>query len=224
MSRSAGIFEQGIDGVEPKASDAAFVPPAGHVEHGVVHRGIAPVQIGLLRIEKVVVKLSGLRIHRPRRSAKGRDPIVRLGRTFAVVPHVPVALRRVTRRLRIDEPGMLIRRVIHHEIHDDANAALLRFLLHAIKIGQRSVHGIDILVIGNVVAEINLRRRIAWRNPDGINAQTFQIIQFRRDAVEVANAIVVAVRETARIDLVKHRVLPPLMTFRIDGLSLRDNH
>ena len=64
------VFEQGVNSVEAEARDSAFVPPARDVEHGVLHGGIVPVQIRLLRIEIVIIKLSGFLIKRPRRSAK----------------------------------------------------------------------------------------------------------------------------------------------------------
>ena len=73
-------------------------------------------------------------------------------------------------------------------------------------------------VVGNVVAEVHLRRREAGRDPDRVHAEIFQVIQLRRDAVEVADAVVVAVGKAARIDLIEHRVLPPLVSFGIDGI------
>ena len=115
---------------------------------------------------------------------------------------------------------MLAGRVIHYEIHDDANAALLSIFFQAIEIGERPVHRIDIFVVGYVVAEIDLWRGITGREPDGIDAETLQIIHFRIDADEVANAVAIAVHKTARIDFVKHGVLPPLVAFGVDWLSL----
>jgi hypothetical protein len=76
---------------------------------------------------------------------------------------------------------MLIGCVIHHKVENDVDVPLLRLTRQEIKVGQRSVHGIDIFVIGNVVAEIDLRRREAGRNPDRIHAEIFQVIQLRSD-------------------------------------------
>ena len=108
---------------------------------------------------------------------------------------------------------MLIRRVIHYEVKDDVDVSLLCLTRQEIEVRQRPVHGIDILVIGNVVTEIYLWRREARRNPDRIYAKVFQVIQLRGDTPEIANSIVVTVGEAARINLVKDRVLPPRTAF-----------
>src|SRR5207253_2490111 len=59
-----GVFEQGIHRIQPEARDAPLIPPSGHFEHCFLDRRIAPVQIGLLGIEIMVVVLVGLRIQR----------------------------------------------------------------------------------------------------------------------------------------------------------------
>ena len=55
------------------------------------------------------------------------------------------------------EPGMLIRGVIQHHVQQHADAAFLGLCHQAIKVRQRSVLGIDILIVRNVVTEIDLR-------------------------------------------------------------------
>src|SRR5580693_91152 len=61
-----GVFEEGGDGVETEAGDAAVEPEAHGVEHGFFDGRIAPVQVGLLLVEEVVVEL-----------ASGGDPLPR---------------------------------------------------------------------------------------------------------------------------------------------------
>src|SRR5580693_4741012 len=53
-----GVFEEGGDGVETEAGDAAVEPEAHGVEHCLFDSGVAPVQVGLLLIEEVVVELA----------------------------------------------------------------------------------------------------------------------------------------------------------------------
>ena len=55
-----GILKERVDRVEPEAGDSTLVPEAGDIEHGVFHLGIAPVEVGLLGIKKVVIVLIGL--------------------------------------------------------------------------------------------------------------------------------------------------------------------
>ena len=91
-----GIFKQRVDRVEAESRDAAFVPEAHAIQHRLAHFGIAPVQVGLLRIEIVVVILAGCWSERPasirqmsKSSCWAACPV------FAVAPDVPVAFRIV---------------------------------------------------------------------------------------------------------------------------------
>src|SRR5580692_10942801 len=92
-----------------------------------------------------------------------------------------------------------------------------------IEVSQSSIHRIYVFVIGNVVAEVDLRGGEARGNPDRIDAQIFQVIQLGRDSFQIADTIIVTISEAARINLVEDSVLPPLMAFRVHwvGGSLR---
>src|SRR5207245_4908529 len=98
------IFNQRVNRIQSKPSHAAFVPPLRDIEHGLFYFGIAPVQVWLLGIEKVVIPLIRRWIEFPRRAAEGREPIIRrLILAFAIVPDVPVAFGIVARRPRLVE-------------------------------------------------------------------------------------------------------------------------
>src|ERR1700733_2869798 len=111
---------------------------------------------------------------------------------------------------------MLIRRVIHDEIENDSYSSFFSLGYEAVEIGERPVCRVNIFIIGDVVTEIHLRRRKARRNPDSVNAERLQIVELRGDAVEIAEAVVVAIGVAARINLVENRVLPPLMALGIN--------
>src|SRR5438876_11900474 len=130
-----GIFKERVNRIQSESSHAAFVPPLRDIEHGLFYFGVAPVQVWLLGIEKVVIPLIGWWIEFPSRTAESREPIVwRLILAFAVTPDIPVALRIVARRARLLEPGMLVRGVVHHEIHDDVDPAFLCFARQVVEI------------------------------------------------------------------------------------------
>ena len=118
----------------------------------------------------------------------------------------------LSRELReFDEPGMLIRGVVRHEIDDDVDVAPVRLGQPA---GRKSASvpniGSTSHVVGHVVAEIGHRRWVKRRQPDRIDTHRIaQIRQFIDDAREVANAVAVTVLKTARIDLVDNAALPP---------------
>ena len=104
---------------------------------------------------------------------------------------------------------MLVRSVVDHKIEDDFYVPLFSFRNHAIEIAERAVHRIDIFVIRDVIAEIDLGRGKTRGNPDSVDAKIFQIIEFGGYAIQIADAIVVAVEKCADVDLVNYRALVP---------------
>src|SRR5271166_538535 len=108
--------------------------------------------------------------------------------------------------------------MVDYKIEDDVNVALLGLAGERVEIRQRSVHGVDVFIVRNVIAEVNLRRRKAGGNPDSVHAKVFQIIELRSNALQIADAVIVAVGKTARIYLIEHGVLPPFMTLRVLGM------
>ena len=104
---------------------------------------------------------------------------------------------------------MLVGGVVEHHVEQDADVALLRLGDEAVEVGEGAVLRVDALVVGDVVAEVDLRRGIHGRDPDGVDAEGLEVVEALGDAVEVADAVAVGVLEAAGIDLVDDRVLPP---------------
>src|SRR5215472_13688550 len=198
--REVGVLEQRIHGIQTESRNTALVPKARDVEHGIFHRRISPVKVRLFGIKIVVIVLLGGSIERPRRSPKSRNPVIRrLTSALAIPPNVPVAVGSCARALRILEPFVLIRSVVGDEIQNDADATMIGFGEQVIEITERAVHGVNVLVVRDVVAEIYLRGRETWGDPDRIDAEVLQVIELGSDAVEIADPIIVAVSEAARI-------------------------
>ncbi len=101
----------------------------------------------------------------------------------------------------------------------DANIAFFGFADEAVEIFEGAVHGIDGFVIGDVVAEVHLGRREAGGDPDGGDAEIVEIVEVGGDAVEIADAVIVAVGEAAGINFVEDGVLPPLARFLLLGVG-----
>ncbi len=74
---------------------------------------------------------------------------------------------------------------------------------------QPAVLGLDVEVVGDVVAVVVLRGRVAGRQPQRVDAETGEVRQPVPDTVEIADAVTVAVGERADIDLVDDGCLPP---------------
>ena len=202
--------------IEPEPAHPALQPEADDVLEGLMHLGVIPVQVRLLDIELVVVVLPRTRVPLPRRVAEVRLPVIRrraligCGLALAIVPHIPVAVRIAARRPRLHEPLMLVRGVVHHHVHDHTDMPLARLGNQPVEVLQRPVPRVYVLVVGDVVAEVHLRRGIAGCQPDGVHAKIFEVVQPLRNAVQVADAVSVRVLETARVNLVDHGVLPPV--------------
>jgi hypothetical protein len=60
-----------VDGVDPEAVDAAVEPEAEGFAHRRLHLGVVPVEVGLLRLERVQLVLTGRLVERPRRTDGG---------------------------------------------------------------------------------------------------------------------------------------------------------
>jgi hypothetical protein len=77
-----------------------------------------------------------------------------------------------------------------------------------VEVGKRAVDGIDRVVVGDVVAEVGVRRRVDRRQPDGVGAEVLDVVEPRGDPAQVADAVAVRVLEGARVDLVDDGVRP----------------
>ena len=206
------VLADEVDDVHAEAADAALQPPVHHAVHFVLHLRVVPVEVGLAARELVEVVLAGGGIELPRRTAEVRALIVGLGTTGGgLAPDVVVAIRVFLRPARLYEPRVLVRAVVDHQVHDDADAAPARLGNQAVHVGQGAELGRDVLVVGDVVAVVVHRRTEHRRHPDHGDAELLQVVQARDDAGQVAHAIAVAIGKAARIDLVHHRVMPPLV-------------
>jgi len=91
------------------------------------------------------------------------------------------------------KPWVLVGRVVEHQVQNNMDIAVVRFLEEKIKISQSAKFWIDILVIRDVVAKVHVRRRIDRRKPDPIDAQVFKVVQALRNARQVAYSVSIAI-------------------------------
>src|SRR6185312_14465706 len=104
---------------------------------------------------------------------------------------------------------MLVRGMVQHHVQNDADVMFAATRDEAIEVCQRTVLRVDSFIVGDVVAEVDLGRRIHRRDPDGINAEMLEITEPLCDAVEIAYAVAVRVLKGPWVDLIDHGVLPP---------------
>nr|CAA83994.1 ORF [Saccharomyces cerevisiae] len=107
----------------------------------------------------------------PSRSTKERSPIV--GRnwiTFLIVtlwrsPEKPVTLWISLRRSTLLEPFMLFRTVVDNQVNNNLDTSLMSFFYHLETILIGTVTWPNLLIVGNIVTHIFLRRVIKWAHP-----------------------------------------------------------
>ena len=210
------VLGEHVDHVHAEPVDAAVEPPAHHRVDGLAHLRVLPVEVGLLAREQVEVVLAGRGVELPHRAGEERAPVGRLragrSRGHAVAgrpPPVPVALGVLARRARGGEPGVLVGRVVDDQVQDQPHPALVDGGEQPVEVRERAERRVDVLVVGDVVAGVVLRRRVDRREPDDVDAQRRQVIEPRLDPAQVADPVAVGVGEAARVDLVDDGGLPP---------------
>src|SRR5579864_310170 len=104
---------------------------------------------------------------------------------------------------------MLIGGMVGHKVQDDLKIALVRLFKQRIQVRQGSEERVGIGVIANIVAKIGHRRRIDRGEPERVNAEPLQVVQFAGDPRQVSYPIAIAIEKTAWVDLINHARLPP---------------
>ncbi len=213
-----GLLEQPVGHVDPEAVDAAVQPETEDVFEQVADLGVAPVEVGLGGVEEMEVPLAVVHPG-PGRAAEDRLPVVGRQLTGLTTP-LP---EQVAGPLRAPWPGgqgcleplVLAGGVVGHQVDDHLDAERVRRRHHGVEVGERAEPGVDVAVVGDVVAVVVLGRGVEGRDPDGVDAQLGEVGQPRRDAAQVAEPVAVGVGEGADVDLVADRVLPPLWIVQI---------
>jgi len=199
--------------VDPESVDPELQPELHDLVDFLPDVGVGGVQVRLERVEPVVVVRSGLRIVRPDAVvldlAGEHRPLVGARRRRFLDPDVVVPVLRVRVVPCLLEPGVLVRRMVHHEVDEHSDPALVGFLDELDKVPERSQPRVDPVVIRDVVAVVAVGRRIKGEQPEGRDAQPVEVIEPLYQPLEVANSIAVRVVERFHVESVYDRVLVP---------------
>ena len=157
-------------------------------------------------------------------------PIVwRLGVVLGLGPNIVISVRVVGEVVfaALNEPFVLVRRMVGYEIHDDVHSSLMKLLDKLVKVIHRSVLGIDVHIGCHIISAIFAARWVDWIEPDGRDAKVREVIELGDNSFQVANSVVVRVFERFGVDLVDDTALPPFESFsrlRIYEPSEMSNH
>ena len=106
--------------------------------------------------------------------------------------------------------------MIDHELGDDPDATGMGRTHELPEIGKRAILRMNVAIVANVITVIQSRRRIEWQKPDGVDAEIADVVELGYQSREIADAIVVTVKERSHVQLIDDRVLVPEL-IRRDG-------
>jgi len=90
-----------------------------------------------------------------------------------------------------------------------AQAAAVRLAHEVAEVAPAAVVGVDVAVVGDVVAVVAQRRRVERQQPEGVHPQVLDVVEAAGEPFEIAGAIVVGVEERLDVELVDDGVLVP---------------
>ena len=109
----------------------------------------------------------------------------------------------------VEEPGVLVGGVVGDPVDDHLEPEGVGLATSRSNSSRVPKQRIDVAVVADVVAEVDHRRAVEGRDPQGIDAQPGQVGQMGPDAAQVADPVPVGVGERAGVDLVEDGRLPP---------------
>ena len=86
---------------------------------------------------------------------------------------------------------MLIGAVVDDEVHEDVHIALFCLRNQFVHIVHRAEARVDVVIVGNVIALIRERRAVDRGEPDDIDTELLEIVQFADNALQIADAVAV---------------------------------
>ena len=208
------LYEVG-NGVQAQSVHAGVEPELHHVHNGLEDLRVLEVQVRLVGEKTVPVVLLRLFVPGPVGPLRvGEDDAGVLVLVRRVAPDVVVAPGGALRGLAgALEPGVLVRGVVYDQLRYDLEAQVVRLADEGPEVAFGAVVGVDVLVLGDVVAVVPLGRGVEGHHPDGRYAQVPDVLQALGEALEVSDAVVVRVEERLYVQVVDDGVFVPERVF-----------
>ena len=198
------------------------------LRHVVEHDGVAVVEIPLIGIEEGHHDLAAVvepgEVARRRRGEDLRHRALILERKVPVVEEEVAASRHRVARSRGARPGMILARVVHHEVEADAHVLLvaeLGELVQLLHLAELRLHLAEIR--HGVAAVAPLRHGLEKRHQmQVVHAAVLNVVELLHHAIEVAGEVVdVQHHAEELVRAVPVGVLLPLFVQRAQGLAPR---
>jgi hypothetical protein len=99
--------------------------------------------------------------------------------------------------------------VVHDEVGDHANPALVGGLDEVADVVDRAVVRLEGEEVRDVVAAVAQGRLVERQQPDAVDAEPLEVVELLDQPPEVTGAVAVRVEERSRVDLVEDGRLEP---------------
>ena len=113
------------------------------------------------------------------------------------------------------EPLMLVRTVVHHQVHHDGNpvsASLRNQFLHICHSAETRIY---IIIVGNIIALVCQRRAVTGGKPYDFNPEFLKVVQLFDDAPQIPDSVAVCVIKAFRVNLIRCFSVPPFSFHRL---------
>ncbi|MNO79311.1 hypothetical protein D3C76_704760 [compost metagenome] len=104
---------------------------------------------------------------------------------------------------------MLIRSVVDDQFGDHPQATLVRLGNEALGVGHGAVVTVDAPVLGDVITVVAAWRGVERQQPDGIDAEVGNVVEFGDQTGKIADSVVIGVEIGFDVNLIDDRVLVP---------------
>ena len=213
LERLGEVLGQAVCHIDAEPVDPAVGPEPEGLEEVVADLTVVPVQVRLLGGEQVQVPLS-VGNAGPGWPAEHGDPVrgrLRPVRAKSIAEDVPVPGRGSHRGgQRLAKPGVAAGGVVGDDIDDDLDPPRVQQGGQLIEVSECAQLRVDVAVVVHVVPAVREGRGVERAEPNRVDAQRGQVGDPGNDPPEVAEAVPAGVGEAARVDLVHHRLPPPV--------------
>ena len=198
-------------GVEAEACDAEARPEVDNPVDLVANVRVVGVQARLEMVEAMVKVGPRLAVIGPDRVLLAREDraLAWRHRRRVVCPDVVVAVARGLIRARRLKPGMLVRRVLRHQVDHHAHAVLAGSMQELDQLPEGPEPWVDLEEIGDIITVVAVRGRKERQEPETRDTEFGQVGKARCQSGEIADPVAVPVGEAGHVDAVDDRVLPP---------------
>ena len=94
---------------------------------------------------------------------------------------------------------MLVRRVVDHQVDDDPDPAAVRRLQEHREIAKAAQPGMDVVIVGDVVAAVAARGGMDRVQPQAVDPEPGQVVQPAGQPGEVTGTVAVGVLERLHV-------------------------